>query len=141
MPRPLANITKETLAPLWGRHDIPTERIATALGVTRQAVSYKAKSLGLPSRAKVRRCYVDNETFTRMWNAGVCTSDMAAHFGYTHRSAIGARRRILGLPARTRGKGGTNSGGWHQTISLTQFFEAELATAMQEEAQQRKAAQ
>ncbi|ATG35925.1 MULTISPECIES: hypothetical protein [Phaeobacter] len=141
MPRPLANITKETLAPLWGRHDIPTERIATALGVTRQAVSYKAKSLGLPSRAKVRRCYVDNETFTRMWNAGVCTSDMAAHFGYTHRSAIGARRRILGLPARTRGKGGTNSGGWHQTISLTQFFEAELAAAMHEAAQQRKTAQ
>ncbi|MFY0309652.1 hypothetical protein ACFMBG_07115 [Leisingera sp. D0M16] len=132
---PLKHITRETLAPLWNRHDIPTERIAAALGVTRQGLSYKAKTLGLSSRAKVRKRLVDDETFTRMWNAGVCSTEMAEHFGYTHRSAIGTRRRNLGLPARTRGRGGTNHGGWQQTISLAQFFEAELAEAMRAEAQ------
>ena len=137
---PLKHITREALEPLWSRHDIPTERIAAALGVTRQGLSYKAKALGLPSRAKVRKCLVDDKTFTRMWNAGVCTTDMAEHFGYTHRSAIGTRRRNLGLPARTRGQGGANHGGWQQTISLAQFFEAELAAAMQAAAQKRKAA-
>lgn len=130
MTRPLANITREVLEPLWLRHDIPTERIASALGVTRQGLSYKARSLVLPSREKNRKRLVDDDTFTRMWMAGVSSTEMAEHFGYSCRSAITARRRLLKLPARTRGRGGKNAGGWQETITLAQFAEMELARRM-----------
>ena len=127
--RPLANITREALEPLWMRKEIPLKKIAGSLGVTRQAISAKAKSLGLPSRAGNQRPAqkVDNETFKRMWLAGVNTTEMAEHFGYAHPSAIGHRRVLLGLPPRVRSKGGTNKGGWMQTISMAQFAEMELA--------------
>jgi hypothetical protein len=91
------------------------------------------KSLGLPSRAGNKRLAqkVDNETFTRMWLAGVNTREMAEHFGYAHPSAISHRRELLGLPPRERSNGGKNNGGWVQTISLAQFAEMELARKMQ----------
>ena len=130
MTRPLANITREDLAPVWARLDIPTELVARKLGVTRQGLSYKARSLGLPSRAKNRRKRVDDETFTRMWMAGVSSTEMAEHFGYSHPSAIGTRRKLLGLPPRTRGIGGHNHGGWIETISLDAFREMEMARQM-----------
>ena len=130
--RPLANITRETLEPVWTRTEIPIEKIEKSLGVSRQAISAKAKSLGLPSRTGNQRPAqkVDNETFTRMWLAGVNTREMAEHFGYAHPSAIGHRRELLGLPPRKRSTGGKNHGGWMQTISLAQFAEMELARKM-----------
>jgi len=134
MTRPLANITREVLEPVWMRHDIPTEVIATRLGVTRQALSYKAKSLGLPSRAKNRIKFVDDKTFTRMWLAGVSTSEMAEAFGYCGRAAITTRRRQLRLPARRRSSGSGNFGGWPKTITIAQFYEQELAERMKREA-------
>ena len=132
-PAPLANITREALEPVWMRKEIPLDKIARSLGVSRQAISAKAKSLGLPSRAGNKRPAqkVDDETFTRMWLAGVNTREMAKHFGYAHPSAIGHRRELLGLPPRNRSKGGKNHGGWVQTISLAQFAEMELARKMQ----------
>lgn len=136
--QPLRNITCEALAPLWARHDITTARIAEALGVSRQALSAKAKTLGLPSRAKVRKRLCDDETFARMWRAGVNTADMARHFGYSHRSCIGIRAELLGLPRRTRGQNTGNIGGWVQTISLDKFLEQELAAKMKDEAQKRR---
>ena len=137
--RPLKNITRETLAPLWAREDIPTERIAKALGVTRQAVSSKARTLGLPSRAKVRKQLCNNETFRRMWLAGVNSTEMALHFGYAHRSAIGSRAGAMGLPPRSRSTDTGKTGGWVQTISLAQFFEQDLRNRMEAEAQKREA--
>ena len=127
--RPLAHITRAALEPVWMRKDITIENIAKTLGVSRQAVSYKAKALGLPSRYGNQRPKqkVDDDTFTRMWLAGVNTREMAEHFGYAHPSAIGHRRVLLGLPARKRSTGGKNHGGWVQTISLAQFAEMELA--------------
>ena len=76
---PLHRLTREALEPVWTRFDIPTERIATRLGVTRQALSQKARSLGLPPRTGNQRSHqkVDADTFRRMWLAGVNTSDMA----------------------------------------------------------------
>lgn len=137
--RPLKNITRETLAPLWAREDIPTERIAKALGVTRQAVSSKARTLGLPSRAKVRKQLCNNETFRRMWLAGVNSTEMAQHFGYSHRSAIGSRAGAMGLPRRARSTDTGKTGGWVQTISLAQFFEQDLRNRMEAEAKKREA--
>lgn len=139
--RPLKNITRESLAPLWARKDIPTERIAQALGVTRQAVSYKARTLGLPSRAKVRKQLCDNETFRRMWLAGVNSTEMAEHFGYSHRSAIGTRAGVMGLPRRSRSTDTGKTGGWVQTISLAQFFEQDLRERMEAEAKERRGTQ
>ena len=134
MKRPLENITRELLEPVWMRLDIPTEVIAARLGVTRQGLSYKAKSLGLPSRAKNRRKHVDDETFTRMWLAGVNRKEMADAFGYYGPEAIGTRRIRLGLPARQRERGTGNSGGWQKTITIAQFYEQELAERMKREA-------
>ena len=133
MTRPLANITRDLLEPVWMRHDIPIKVIAARLGVTRQGLSNKAKSLGLPSRAKNRPKYVDDETFTRMWLAGVMKKEMADAFGYYGPAAIGARRTLLGLPARKRERGTGNFGGWPKTITITQFYEQELAERMKSE--------
>ena len=134
MPRgDLANITKETLAPIWGRHDIPIRVMADALGVSRQAVSQRARALGLPSREKVRIKLSRDDEFRRLWLAGVSTKDIAAHFGYRSHSCITVRRRGLGLPPRTRSKGGGRCG-WAETITLTEFREVELARKMKEAA-------
>jgi len=132
--RPLKHLTADDLRPLWSRLDIPTEKVAAALGVTRAGLSYKARALGLPPRTGNKECMklLDDATFTRMWMAGVSSTDMAAAGGYSHRSAIGHRRVLLGLPARTRGRGGKNHGGWHQTISIAQFYEMEMARLMKE---------
>lgn len=134
MTRLLANITRETLEPIWMRYEIPTARIASTLGVTRQGLSYKAKSLGLPPRTGNQRPNqkIDDDTFRRMWLAGVNSVEMAQHFGYAHKSAVGHRRVLLGLPPRTRSRGGKNSGGWTETITLAQFAEMELARKMKE---------
>lgn len=135
MTRPLANITREALEPLWMRLDIPTKRIAQRLGVTRQALSYKAKALGLPPRSGNQRCNqkADDETFTRMWMAGVNSAEMIRHFGYSSQGAISRRREILGLPPRTRGRNGFGlRGGWRETITLAQFAEIEMARVLRE---------
>lgn len=130
--RPLANITRADLEPLWMRREIPTRTIAEALGVTRQGLSLKARTLGLPSRAgnQAPNTYGDDDLFRRMWIAGVRSSEIAKAFGYTHQAAVGHRRAALGLPARTRTHGGKTIGGWKETISLARFLEIDLAERM-----------
>lgn len=127
---PLRHVTREVLEPLWLRRDISTERIAEVLGVSRQAVSLKAKRLGLPSRAgnQASRQNVDAATFERLWRAGVCTTDIAKAFGYCNRTAVSHRARMMGLPRRRRGAG---PGGWAGTIRAAEFREIELARRMQ----------
>ena len=136
----LTHVTRAQLEPLWSRHDIPSRRIAAALGVTREALRQKAMRLGLPPRAGNQRCNqkVDDATFARMWQAGVSTTEMARHFGYAHPSAIGHRRVLLGLPPRSRRRGGNKTGGWVETITLREFAEMEMGRLMAEE--QRKGA-
>lgn len=129
---PLRNITREALAPLWSRMDIPTERIAEALGVTRQGLSWKAKALGLPPRAGNQApCKRgSDDLFRRMWLAGVSSSDMARYFGYARTGGVTTRRRMMGLPPRTRSRGTGKHSGWVETISLTRFLEGEIAARM-----------
>ena len=132
-PYGLQHITREVLAPVWNRRDIPAERISAMLGVSRQGLSYKAKSLGLPSRAgnyePLKKA--DDAVFARMWNAGVKADEIAGALGYKSRSAVDDRRRRMGLPARSRSDGGGARGGWAETITLSQFHEMELGRAMQ----------
>ena len=121
--RPLANLTRETLAPIWARHDVPTERMAEALGVTRQALSWKAISLGLPRRSQNRRKNCSDAAFLHAWNAGLRTRDMAVHFGYAHTAAVRRRAEMMGLKMRRRG--------WSGQITIDQYLEMQLAEAMQ----------
>ncbi len=58
---------------------------------------------------------------------------IAAHFGYLSHSCITVCRRGLGLPPRTRSKGGGRCG-WANTITLAEFREVELALKMKEAA-------
>ena len=131
----LAHLTRAQLEPLWCRKDIPVARLATALGVSRQALHQRAGKLGLPRRgaAKVTQRKGDDETFARMWLAGVHVDEMARHFGYATCKCITQRRRMMGLPPRTRSRGGNKTGGWRETISLRDFAEMEMGRRMAEE--------
>ena len=133
-PRPLKKLTRAHLEPLWSRRDIPIARIASALGVTRQSISAKAKSLGLPSRAgnmePAKRS--DDAMFESMWRAGVNSTEMADFFGYADASSVVHRRINMGLPGRSRGAGDVTNVryGWSETISLAQFREMQFASAV-----------
>lgn len=133
--RPLKNITREDLEPLWSRLDIPAARIAAALGVTRQALSAKAKKLGLPSRYtnRVPQKRGADELFARMWLAGVRMDEMASYLGYSGPSSVSNRRRAMGLPPRSRVRGIKKHAGWQETITLQEFLEMEVARAWSEE--------
>lgn len=133
--RPLANLTREDLEPLWSRLDIPTKRIAEALGVTRSGLSHKCiRSLGLPPRTgnKTPMKRGDDALFKRMWEAGVAVEDMRQHFGYAKSGAVTTRRRALGLPPRERSSNGESSSGWKGTIPIEVFFEQEIGRVMLE---------
>lgn len=101
--QPLRRITRDDLEPLWSRADITIDRMAEVLGVTRQAVSCKAKALGLPSRAWNRYSPAPEHAFRRMWLAGVRSREIAAHFGYSQVKSVTQRARKLGLPKRGPG--------------------------------------
>lgn len=133
--RPLANITREDLEPLWSRLDIPTKRIAEALGVTRSGLSHKAiRSFGLPPRTgnRIPLKRGDDDLFRRMWEAGVAVEDIRKHFGYSMSGAVTTRRRALGLPPRVRSSNGESSSGWKGTIPIEAFFEQEIGRVMLE---------
>lgn len=108
------------------------ERIADALGVTRQGLAYKAKKLGLPSRKGNYdgQKLGGDERFRKMWLAGVSVEEMANYFGYASHRGVIHRRGRLGLPHRTRGDGTNKHAGWIETITLTEFLERELRDAM-----------
>ncbi len=126
MTRPLANITREVLEPVWMRNDIPTKVIAARLGVTRQGLSYKAHSLGLPSRFGNKDCCkkCPDDVFRRMYQAGVSLQDIANECGYTRRQSVTQRRKMMGLPARS------SLGAPIKPISLDEFFEMEFGRLM-----------
>lgn len=131
----LARITRADLEPVWSSR-LTLDQIGKALGVTGQAISHKARRLGLPPRAVGERPrQIDEGLFRRMWLAGVNSREMADHFGYKDGSAICRKRREMNLPARTRSKGarGTRST-WAQTIPIVDFWQIEYAHKMREAA-------
>jgi len=132
--RPLANITRELLEPIWSRRDIAIKDIAARLGVTRQAICSKAKTFGLPSRAGNQIKYGSDDIFRRLWLAGVSTNEIAAALGYSHKSAVGVRSKAMGLPARTRMSSDGGPGGWPRALTMAQYQEQLLAERMAREA-------
>ena len=125
---------------LWNNHAVKTQRIADAMGVTRQAVQARAKAMGLPSRGHIRLRKADPDLLREMWAAGVKTSEIAAHFGMAFPACASLAAIKLGLPRRVRGASGKRNGGWVATITLAQFFEMRLARRMAETAREEQAA-
>lgn len=128
--RPLRRIRRADLEPLWSRLDIPTEVIATHLGVSRSGLSAKAHSLGLPSRERNRLKKCDDVLLAEMWTTGVSLEEIRQHFGYAQHQNVTNRVRQLGLATRERKAGNGGFAGWPPTISLHEFFEHKLAEAI-----------
>lgn len=126
--RPLKRLTADDLRPLWSRLDIPTRRMADALGVSRAALSAKAHSLGLPSRKdnkeNLKKC--PDEVFRRMYQGGVSLRGIADHCGYAKIQCVTQRRTMMGLPPRGKLDCGS--------MSLAEFHEREFARMMVEAA-------
>lgn len=122
---PLAKVTPEALRPLWDRKDIPVRRIAEALGVTRQAVVYRAKMFGFPNRygnqTPMKKCR--DAEFIEAWEAGLSVNNIARLFGYSRSGAVSTRRSRLGLAPRTSG---------HRPITPGRFAEMQLLKRMSE---------
>ena len=138
-PRTRREVDPDTLARLWNCHRISTDEIAQWLGVSRQAVGDRARRMGLPSGAKVRKRLVRDEELRELWLAGVSTTDIAKLFGLASRSCVSRAVLLAGLPRRKRGKGGKTHGGWIGTISLEEYRQIKLAERMKAEIARRKA--
>lgn len=128
------SFNREIFAVLWNNHRVPTARIAETMGVTRQAVSWHAHHMGLPSREKLRKRKSDPALLSEMWLAGVRAADIARHFGLAHHSCAVTAAKKLGLPGRKRGASGRMNGGWEPNITLEEFLEARLGARMAEAA-------
>lgn len=122
----LARYDDETFKRLWLCLTIGTEEIAQSVGVTRQAVTYRAKRMGLPLRTKNRLRKARPEELAAMWRAGVRCADIARHFGMAHGACVSTAARHLGLPPRVRGAAGFRNGGWAENITLEQYLEEQL---------------
>lgn len=134
-PRRLKNLTAADLAPIWARTDIPTRVIAERLGVSRAAVSAKAKRFGLPSRANNHDSekLMPDDAFKRMWESGVSLADIQKASGYATLAAVSQRRRAMGLPARTRCLSIGTGRQWQETITLEEYYGAEMARLVRAE--------
>lgn len=128
--RGLSRYDDATFARLWSCMQISTEEIANSAGVKRQAVTYRARKLGLPSREKNRRRKAEPKLLEEMWLAGVRSADIARHFKMAHGACASTAARKLGLPPRERGSAGFRNGGWAKNITLEEFLQAKLAERM-----------
>ena len=139
---PLRNLTAEDLRPLWERREIPIRKIAAALGCTPQAVSAKAKTLGLPPRRgnKQMLAKLDDETFRRMWLSGVAIKKIQKAGGYASHWGVVYRRRRMGLPKRERPGGTGRHGGWANDAELNMAAQDDLAARWAELRQKEKEA-
>jgi hypothetical protein len=139
----LSNITREMLEPVWLRRDIPIARIAETLGVTRAAVSWHAKKLGLPSRAGNQESHKrgSDKRLAALWSAGVSSTEIAKAVGYTHHSSVSCRARMMGLPPRNRGNASgfyDPDGQWRNHTPLRDVLQGDLARAMAESARAKR---
>lgn len=135
----LARYDDETFKRLWSCLTIGTDEIAASAGVTRAAVCYRARMLGLPSRKKNRRRKAEPKLLEEMWLAGVRCADIARHFKMSHGACVSTAARKLGLPPRNRGSAGFRNGGWAKNITIEEFMQLKLAERMKADIARRKA--
>ena len=126
----------------WLDLSTPTHVSAARLGLSRQGLSHRAKTMGLPPRAKAgcdmqKKC--SDAEFRRLWGMGVPVVVMARLLGYCTHQAITVRRIALGLPPRTRGRGKGNGRGWRETLMAEDMIRQAMAeTAARENAAMRE---
>lgn len=108
---------------LWFDQSLRVEDIAAQLGITRQAVTCRARVRGLPSRRTLRvyPVLINDPEFADMYLAGVGARELAAHYG-CHRLLIPKTAARLGLPPRSRG--------WMPLITMADYRQQRLAKRM-----------
>ena len=107
---------------MWDDMSLSMTEIGSRLGISPQAAALRGKKRGFPLRGypsekmqKVTNC--DFEMFRRMWDAGVHSKYIAAHFGIATNSVRHYRRRF-GLKSR-------GHGGRIKTITIDDFWAIE----------------
>lgn len=119
-------MSEASFARLWGDPAVSLRELAELLGVSRQAVSIRARVRGLPPRVgpgtSCRPRIEDSAPeLAAMWNANVGLRAMADHFDCCHTAVLKAASR-LGLPKRHLTR-------WH-LISVADFRALQLREAM-----------
>lgn len=98
-------MSRAEFARLWNDHSITVAEIGARLGISSQAVRFRALARDLPDRPRYprERFHVvqpeQEAEFRSMWTAGVGVYDMAEHFR-TNTQRIGRTAQRLGLPKR-----------------------------------------
>lgn len=125
-------MSRAELARLWADRRISREEIGRRLGITAQAVSWRARTLGLPPRPEGSAPRFDHHDplFFEMWHANVRPAEMGRHFG-VGLSAILANARRLGLSRECHR---------HNSIDLAAFREMQLSRALAAQAAEERAA-
>jgi hypothetical protein len=105
---------------MWLDESLTSREIGERLGVTEQAVRWRAKVRGLPHRkgggGKFRK--IDPVRFRAMWDANVGSADIARAFGVCQ-PCVNLRAREWGFPKR-------NCTRWNM-VPLARFLWAETA--------------
>ncbi|HMO63981.1 MAG TPA: hypothetical protein PKE47_01925 [Verrucomicrobiota bacterium] len=89
---------------LWLDPALSVAAIGRRLGITRQAVRWRALAYGLPAERPAPLRIADAELLRALWSARVPQAQIARHFG-VDRTTVAAEARRLGLPHRPRGRG------------------------------------
>lgn len=104
---------------LWFDPSLSQTQIGEMLGISYQAVRFRAIARGLPS-ARTVKPWVRSVTpqqeaeFRRMWLAGVRSEDIRQHFGMRYSSDPARSARLMGLPKRGRA--------WRATCTIEGFL-------------------
>lgn len=98
-------IKRSEFEALWNDRSKRVVDIAEHFGMCLRATTARAKSYGLELRGlKTKKPKIaDSELFREMYEAGVGSEDLAAHFDVTYRTIANTAKR-LDLPPRLRGK-------------------------------------
>ncbi|RHZ96479.1 winged helix-turn-helix domain-containing protein [Cereibacter sphaeroides] len=114
---------------LWLDNTISAKEIGQRLDISLSAVSWRARSRGLPPRKKglAMRAHrrITAEALRPLWVCGVNLAGLAEHFGVKEEAITKAARR-LGMPPRSVTR-------WN-SITLEQYRAQQLADRMAEEA-------
>ncbi|WP_213546386.1 winged helix-turn-helix domain-containing protein [Vannielia litorea] len=113
-------VSNAAFARLWNNHDMTLAEIGAELGISAQAVRFRAAARDLPPRPQFPRdrqqCIgpEQEDSFRSMWRYEVGCSDMAAHFG-TNMARICKTAERLGLPKRSISRWNKiNTGEWRE---------------------------
>ena len=122
------SVSNAQFARLYADRTLTCAQIGEVLGITAQAVRFRAKSRGLPLRGqgKVLARVItrhDEAEFASMYLSGVFTHEIAQHYHVT-RCTVRKTAQRLNLPKRSRGHR-------HVGIPLAAWREAQIGRKME----------